>query len=58
MSKRTSIMLNAQCVQLLNTYNSTLPAGVELSIGKVLNSLLTEYLKDRLRELSTNTATQ
>ena len=58
MSKRTSIMLNEQCVQLLNTYNSTLPAGVELSIGKVLNSLLTEYLEDRLRELSTNTATQ
>lgn len=55
MSKRTSIMLNDTCVQLLDTYNSTLPAGVELSIGKVLNSLLTEYLEDRLREVSSDT---
>ena len=55
MAKRTSIMLNDVCVQLLDTYNSTLPAGAELSIGKVLNSLLTDYLQEQLRILSNDT---
>lgn len=58
MAKRTSIMLSDDCVQLLNTYNSTLPAGVELSVGKVLNELLTQYLHDQLNTVSTDTVAQ
>jgi hypothetical protein len=55
MTKRTSIILSEECAQLLTAYNSTLPAGVEMSVGKVLNELLASYLRDQLNIVSSDT---